>query len=148
MCNSCHSLLKLIFAANLQPVIESDSTFKNISFKRNCVAKSIETSLGVVEKQAQKPTGYQPRTCTISFFFTILYYTILLYFSEDYASRMQCINRVIYTVIVVMWEVQIVKRAPGVCFVGMDKIEMKNQQIQTQIVKTVEQHVQAGSTAR
>ena len=31
---------------------------------------------------------------------------------------------------------------------GMDKIEVKNQQIQTEIVKTVEQHVQAGSTAK
>ena len=30
---------------------------------------------------------------------------------------------------------------------GMDKIEVKNQQIQTEIVKTVEQHVQVGSTA-
>ena len=42
------------------------------------------------------------------------------------------------------------KRAPSVCFIaaGMDKIEVKNQQIQTEIVKTVEQHVQAGSTAK
>ena len=42
------------------------------------------------------------------------------------------------------------KRAPGVCFVaaGMDKMEVKNQQIQTEIVKTVEQHVQTGSTAK
>ena len=31
---------------------------------------------------------------------------------------------------------------------GMDKIEVKNQQIQTEIVKTVEQRVQAGSTAK
>ena len=31
---------------------------------------------------------------------------------------------------------------------GMDKTEVKNQQIQTEIVKTVEQHVQAGSTAK
>ena len=31
---------------------------------------------------------------------------------------------------------------------GMDKMEVKNQQIQTEIVKTVEQHVQAGSTAK
>ena len=30
---------------------------------------------------------------------------------------------------------------------GMDKIEVKNQQIQTEIVKTVEQHVQVGSMA-
>ena len=30
---------------------------------------------------------------------------------------------------------------------GMDKMEVKNQQIQTEIVKTVEQHVQVGSTA-
>ena len=46
-----------------------------------------------------------------------------------------------------MW---ILKRAPSVCFTaaGMDKIEVKNQQIQTEIVKTVEQHVQAGSTAK
>ena len=46
-----------------------------------------------------------------------------------------------------MW---IVKRAPGDCFTvaGMDKVEVKNQQIQTEIVKTVEQHVQAGSTAK
>ena len=29
----------------------------------------------------------------------------------------------------------------------MNKMEVKNQQIQTEIVKTVEQHVQAGSTA-
>ena len=45
-----------------------------------------------------------------------------------------------------MW---IVKRAPSVCFIaaGMNKIEVKNQQIQTEIVKTVEQHVQAGGTA-
>ena len=42
------------------------------------------------------------------------------------------------------------KRAPGVCFTaaGMDKIEVKIQQIQTEIVQTVEQHVQAGSTAK
>ena len=42
------------------------------------------------------------------------------------------------------------KRAPGVCFAaaGMDKMEVKNQQIQTEIVKTVEQHVQTGSTAK
>ena len=55
-----------------------------------------------------------------------------------------------YTVVVVMWEVQIVERAPSVCFIaaGMDKMEVKNQQIQTEIVKTVEQHVQAGSTAQ
>ena len=31
---------------------------------------------------------------------------------------------------------------------GMDKMEVKNQQIQTEIVKTVEQHVQAGSNAK
>ena len=31
---------------------------------------------------------------------------------------------------------------------GMDKVEVKNQQIQTEITKTVEQHVQAGSTAK
>ena len=45
-----------------------------------------------------------------------------------------------------MW---IVKRAPSVCFIaaGMDKIEVNNQQIQTEIVKTVEQHVQVGSMA-
>ena len=30
---------------------------------------------------------------------------------------------------------------------GMDKMEVKNQQIQIEIVKTVEEHVQAGSTA-
>ena len=30
---------------------------------------------------------------------------------------------------------------------GMNKMEVKNQQIQTEIVKTVEQHVQVGSTA-
>ena len=30
----------------------------------------------------------------------------------------------------------------------MNKMEVKNQQIQTEIVKTVEQHVQAGSTAK
>ena len=35
------------------------------------------------------------------------------------------------------------------CFIaaGMDKMEVKNQQIQTEVVKTVEQHVQVGSTA-
>ena len=46
-----------------------------------------------------------------------------------------------------MW---IINRAPSVCFVaaGMNKMEVKNQQIQTEIVKTVEQHVQAGSTAK
>ena len=46
-----------------------------------------------------------------------------------------------------MW---ILKRAPSVCFIaaGMDKMEVKNQQIQTEIVKTVEQHVQVGSTAQ
>ena len=46
-----------------------------------------------------------------------------------------------------MW---IVKRASSACFIvaGMDKMEVKNQQIQTEIVKTVEQHVQAGSTAK
>ena len=59
----------------------------------------------------------------------------------------QCIES--YTVVMV-WGVWIVKRAPGVCFTaaGMDKMEVKNQQIQTEIVKTVEQHVQAGSTAK
>ena len=31
---------------------------------------------------------------------------------------------------------------------GMNKMEVKNQQIQTEIVKTVEQHVQAGSTTK
>ena len=31
---------------------------------------------------------------------------------------------------------------------GMDKVEVKNQQIRTEITKTVEQHVQAGSTAK
>ena len=31
---------------------------------------------------------------------------------------------------------------------GMAKIEAKNQQIQTEIVKTVEQHVQVGSTTK
>ena len=42
------------------------------------------------------------------------------------------------------------KESTGVCFTvaGMDKMEVKNQQIQTEIVKTVEQHVQAGSTAK
>ena len=30
----------------------------------------------------------------------------------------------------------------------MDEMEVKNQQIQTEIVKTVKQHVQAGSTAQ
>ena len=37
-----------------------------------------------------------------------------------------------------------------ICFTaaGMNKIEVKNQQIQTEIVKTVEQHVQAGSTGK
>ena len=30
----------------------------------------------------------------------------------------------------------------------MDEMEVKNQQIQTEVVKTVEQHVQAGSTAK
>ena len=46
-----------------------------------------------------------------------------------------------------MW---ILNRAPSVCFIaaGMDKMEVKNQQIQTEIVKTVEQHVQAGSTTK
>ena len=46
-----------------------------------------------------------------------------------------------------MW---ILNRAPSVCFIaaGMNKMEVKNQQIQTEIVKTVEQHVQAGSTAK
>ena len=46
-----------------------------------------------------------------------------------------------------MW---IVKRAPSVCFTaaGVDKMEVKNQQIQTEVVQTVEQHVQAGSTAK
>ena len=46
-----------------------------------------------------------------------------------------------------MW---ILNRAPSVCFIaaGMNKMEVKNQQIQTEIVKTVEQQVQAGSTAK
>ena len=45
-----------------------------------------------------------------------------------------------------MW---IINRAPSVCFIaaGMDKMEVKNQEIQTEVVKTVEQHVQAGNTA-
>ena len=55
------------------------------------------------------------------------------------------INRVMW-----YWGEWIIKRAPSVCFTvaGMDKMEVKNQQIQTEIVKTVEQHVQAGSTAK
>ena len=42
------------------------------------------------------------------------------------------------------------KRASSVCFIvaGMDKMEVKDQQIQTEVVETVEQHVQAGSTAQ
>ena len=46
-----------------------------------------------------------------------------------------------------MW---ILNRAPSVCFIaaGMNKMEVKNQEIQTEVVKTVEQHVQAGSTAK
>ena len=50
-----------------------------------------------------------------------------------------------YTVMVLMGSVDL--REPSVCFIaaGMDKIEVKNQQIQT---KTVEQHVQVGSTAK
>ena len=45
-----------------------------------------------------------------------------------------------------MW---IINRAPSVCFIaaGMNKMEVKNQQIQIEIVKTVEQDVQVGSTA-
>ena len=31
---------------------------------------------------------------------------------------------------------------------GMNKMEVKNQQVQTEIVQTVEQHVQVGSTAK
>ena len=48
------------------------------------------------------------------------------------------------------WGEWIVERAPSVCFTaaGMDKMEVKNQQIQTEIVQTVDQHVQAGSTAQ
>ena len=46
-----------------------------------------------------------------------------------------------------MW---IVKRKPSVCFIaaGMDKIVMKDQQVQTEFAKTVEQHVQTGSTSK
>ena len=61
----------------------------------------------------------------------------------------------LYTVIVVMcsvhgWWFLAIMRAPSVCFTaaGMDKIEVKNQQIQTEIVNTVDQHVQAGSTVK
>ena len=45
-----------------------------------------------------------------------------------------------------MW---ILNRTPSVCFIaaGMNKMEVKNQEIQTETVKTVEQHVQVGSTA-
>ena len=62
----------------------------------------------------------------------------------------QCILSIeSYTVILVMGSVDS-KESTGVCFTvaGMDKMEVKNQQIQTEIVKTVEQHVQAGSTAK
>ena len=43
-----------------------------------------------------------------------------------------------------------IKRMPSVWFttVSMDKMEVKIQQVQTEIVKTVEQHIQAGSTAQ
>ena len=53
-----------------------------------------------------------------------------------------------YTVMVLMGSVDL-KQSTQVCFIaaGMNKMEVKNQQIQTEVAKTVEQHVQAGSTA-
>ena len=89
---------------------------------------------------------YQPKACIIIILYNYSYVSVRIVPGEG----RQCILSIeSYTVILVMGSVDS-KESTGVCFTvaGMDKMEVKNQQIQTEIVKTVEQHVQAGSTAK